>query len=221
LLREAGYPDGVDPATGKPLHLTFDTQDTSSRGLLRYQYFAGAWRKLGLDVEIVATTYNQFQDKVRRGAYQLFMWGWVADYPDPENFFFLLWSGTARSKGGPNTANFADPRYDRLFLAMRDRPDDARRLELIGELRGLLQDECPWIPLFHLESYALVHGWMRNVKPVGMSVPTFKYLDLDAERRAHEREAWNRPVRWPLAVLGGLAVALLLPALRAVRRERR
>ena len=30
--REAGYPDGVDPATGKRLHLTFDTGDTTRTG---------------------------------------------------------------------------------------------------------------------------------------------------------------------------------------------
>jgi ABC-type transport system substrate-binding protein len=221
LLREAGYPGGIDPATGRPLHLTFDTQDTSSRGLLRYQYFAGAWRRLGLDVEIVATTYNQFQEKVRRGAYQLFMWGWVADYPDPENFLFLLWSGAARSKGGPNTANFADPRYDRLFLEMRDLPDDARRLELIHQMRDLLQEECPWIELFHLESYALIQGWMENVKPTGLSIPTVKYVDVDTAMRTRLRAEWNRPVRWPLAVLVVLAVAVMIPAVRTYRRERR
>jgi len=221
LLREAGYPGGVDPATGRPLHLTFDTQDTSSRGLLRFQYFANSWRRLGLDVEIVATTYNQFQDKVRRGAYQLFMWGWVADYPDPENFLFLLWSGAARSKGGPNTANFSDPRYDALFLEMRDLPDDARRLALIYRMRDLLQDECPWIELFHLESYALIQGWMGNVKPTGLSIPTVKYVDLDAPLRARLRAEWNRPVRWPLAVLAVLAVLVVIPAVRTYRRERR
>ena len=64
---------------------------------------------------------------MRRGAYQIFLWGWVADYPDPENFLFLLWSAMARSKnGGPNTANFADPRYDALFQQMKAR-DERRR----------------------------------------------------------------------------------------------
>ncbi|HWP67557.1 MAG TPA: ABC transporter substrate-binding protein [Candidatus Limnocylindria bacterium] len=221
LLREAGYPGGIDPATGRPLHLTFDTQDTTSRGLLRFQYFANMWRRLGLDVEIVATTYNQFQDKVRRGAYQLFMWGWVADYPDPENFLFLLWSGAARSKGGPNTANFADPRYDALFTAMRDRPDDAERLALIRQMRALLETECPWIPLFHMEAYTLMHGWMENVWPMGLSVPTVKYVDVDAAMRARLREEWNEPIRWPLAVLAGLAVLLVAPAVRTYMRERR
>ena len=220
LLAEAGFPGGVDPATGKPLHLTFDTGDPSSRGLLRYQYFAHVWRRIGLDVEIAATTYNQFQDKVRRGSYQIFMWGWVADYPDPENFLFLLWSGMARSKGGPNTANFDDPRYDTLFLEMRDRPNDERRRALIDEMRTLLEVERPWIELFHVEQYALVQGWMRNVKPFGMSFPTVKYVDLDGDLRARRRVEWNRPVRWPLAVLALLAIVAILPAVRVVRRTR-
>jgi len=221
LLREAGYAGGLDPASGRPLHLTFDTQDTSARGRLRYQFFVDAWRRLGLDVEIAATTYNQFQDKVRRGAYQVFMWGWVADYPDPENFLFLLWSRMARSEGGPNTANFADPRYDALFLRMRDMPDGPARLALIGEMRALLEDECPWIELFHPESFALLHGWVHNAKPLGMSFSTLKYRDVDPVERAAKRQAWNRPVLWPAWVLAGLGLLALAPAVvERLRRSR-
>jgi oligopeptide transport system substrate-binding protein len=221
LLRSAGYPDGIDPKTGKPLHLTFDTQDTSARGRLRYQFFCDAWRQLGIDVEIAATTYNQFQDKVRRGAYQLFMWGWVADYPDPENFLFLLWSQMARSQGGPNTANFADPEYDRLFLEMRARPDDERRLALIHDLRTIVERERPWIELFYPERYVLVQGWMHNVKPLGMSVSTLKYEDVDPALRRSRQEAWNHPVLWPAYVAVVLVGIVLAPGLVSLRRRRR
>jgi len=221
LLAEAGYPDGVDPATGKPLHLTFDTQDTSARGRLRYQFFCDEWRKLGIDVEISATTYNQFQDKVRRGAYQVFMWGWVADYPDPENFLFLLWSKMARSQGGPNTANFSDPEYDRLFLEMRDLPDDERRFALIREMRGIVQWERPWIELFHQEQYALVHGWMHNLKPLGMSFSTLKYEGVDPRVRRAKQLAWNQPVLWP-AYAGLVLVGIVLaPGVVSFWRRRR
>jgi oligopeptide transport system substrate-binding protein len=219
LLREAGYPDGIDPTTGKPLHLTFDTADTSARGRLRYQFFVDAWSRLGVDVEIAATTYNQFQDKVRRGAYQLFMWGWVADYPDPENFLFLLWSESARSAGGPNTANFSYPEFDRYFLAMRDAPDGPERLALIRQMRAIIERERPWIELFHPESYVLIHGWVSNAKPLGMSFSTLKYRDIDVAQRARKRAAWNRPVRWPAYALLALAVVVLAPAVRTVVRR--
>jgi ABC-type transport system substrate-binding protein len=221
LLREAGYPGGIDPKTGKPLHLTFDTGDTSARGRLRYQFFVDAWSRIGVDVEIAATTYNQFQDKVRRGAYQLFMWGWVADYPDPENFLFLLWSESARSAGGPNTANFANPEFDGLFLAMRDVPDGPERLRLIQEMRGILERERPWVELFHPESYALIHGWVHNAKPLGMSFSTLKYRDVDVALRARRRREWNRPLTWPAWALLGIVVVVCAPAVRTVWKRLR
>jgi len=221
LLAEAGYPNGIDPETGKPLRLTFDTPDTSAQGKLRFEFYVNAWRRIGLDVEIRATNYNQFQEKVRNGAYQIFQWGWVADYPDPENFFFLLWSEMARSKNqGPNTANFSNPRFDELFLSMKSMESDAERLAIIREMRGILEEERPWIELFHPEDYALYHGWLRGVKPAGISNPTAKYRDLDPDLRSSRREAWNEPVLWPLAVLIVLSVAITVPGVITFFRER-
>jgi ABC-type transport system substrate-binding protein len=221
LLAEAGYPDGVDPASGRPLRLSFDTYDTSAQGLLRFRYFVDAWRRLGLDVEVVATNYNQFQEKVRNGAYQVFLWGWVADYPDPENFFFLLWSEMARSKNdGPNTANFMDPRFDALFVEMKAMPDGPQRRARIQAMRALLEEERPWIELFHPEDYALYHGWLSGVKPAGLSFPTAKYRDLDPRLRAERRLAWNRPVRWPAYLLALAGVAIAVPGIATFLRER-
>lgn len=222
LLREAGYADGVDPVTGRALHLTFDIGDASTRTLLMVQFYVDAWRTIGLDVEIAATAYNQFQDKVRRGAYQIIEWGWVADYPDPENFLFLLQGTMASSKsGGPNYANFVDPRYDALFDRMKRRENDGERLRIIHEMRALLETERPWIELFHPEDYALYHGWLRGVKPAGLSIPTAKYRDLDPALRAERRAEWNRPIRWPAYGLAGVVIAAIAPAVAGVVRRNR
>jgi ABC-type transport system substrate-binding protein len=221
LLEQAGYPGGIDSETGKPVRVTFDTYQTSAEGLTQVQFFVDSWRRIGIDVEIAATNYNQFQEKVRNGAYQVFMWGWIADYPDPENFFFLLWSENARSKsGGPNTSNFSNPRFDELYLAMKARDNDARRLEMIRQMTALLEEERPWIELFHNEDYALYHAWLENVKPFGMSFPTIKYRDLDPERRAALRREWNEPVVWPAWALAGVAIAILVPGVVTFYRER-
>jgi hypothetical protein len=127
----------------------------------------------------------------------------------------------ARSKGGPNTANFTNRDYDRLFLRMREIPNDVERAATIREMRALLERERPWIELFHIESYALVQGWMRNVKPLGMSFSTFKYEDVDVGLRRVRRAEWNQPVLWPLGVLAVLGVLLVVPAVLTVRRRRR
>jgi len=221
LLAEAGYPDGLDPETGRPLRLTFDSSDTTAQGLLRYRFFVDSWRKLGIDVEIQATNYNQFQKKIRDGAYQVFMWGWVADYPDPENFYFLLTTEMARSvNGGPNSANFKDEHFDEIFEAMRVRPNDPERLALVRELRGILEWERPWIELFHPEDYTLFHQWLVNVKPFGMSYPMNKYRDLDPSLRVDRRREWNRPVTWPVYALVVIAVVIVIPGIVTFYRER-
>ena len=90
LLAEAGYKNGIDPASDTRSSSPSTPPRPRRRRSLPLEFLAAAWRQIGLDIEISATTYNQFQDKVRRGAYQIFIWGWGADFPDPENFFFLL-----------------------------------------------------------------------------------------------------------------------------------
>jgi oligopeptide transport system substrate-binding protein len=221
LLAEAGYPDGIDTKTSLRLKLSFDTSATTAAANLQFEYLARAWRQLGLDVEINGTTYNQFQDKIRRGAYQLFIWGWIADFPDPENFLFLLKCGNARSKsGGPNTANFCDAEFDRLYREMKDLPSNDQRAAVIKRMLAILEQERPWIELYHEEDFNLSHAWLINSKPTGISYPAYKYKDVDPELRARMRAKWNAPVRWPVYVLVLAVVALTVPAVRTYYQER-
>lgn len=217
LLEEAGYPGGIDPKTKRPLRLTFDTPNTSPPMLMRYRFFVQSWRRLGLDVAVDATSYNQFQDKMRRNAYQLFMWGWIADYPDPENFLFLLWS---QASPHPNSSRFKNAEFDRLFLEMKAMANGPERYQLIRQMIDILERERPWIELYHSESYALFHSWLRNVKPAGLSIQTAKYHDLDPIERAQKREQWNRPIYWPLVALLALVGVVLAPGIVTYYRER-
>jgi oligopeptide transport system substrate-binding protein len=221
LLAEAGYPNGIDPATGKPLRLSFDTYAVNTQQTLRDQYFANAWRKLGLDVELTVTTYNEFQNKIQRLAYQVYFWGWSADYPDPENFLFLRTCVQRRStNGGPNSANFCNQRFDALFEQMRVRDNDAERLAIIREMQAILDEERPHIELYHQAEFLLVHAWFHNLKQFGMSNPMTKYYAVDPELRAARRAEWNQPVRWPAYALGFALVAGVIPAFRTFFRER-
>jgi ABC-type transport system substrate-binding protein len=221
VLAEAGYPDGIDPTTQRPLHLTFDVYNVNTQQILQDEYFVDAWRKLGLDVELASTTYNEFQNKVQRLAYQVYFWGWSADYPDPENFLFLSSCDYRRSTvGGPNSSNFCDPRFETLFQQMRVRENDPERLAAIRGMRQVLEDERPYIELYHPEDFLLVHGWVHNVKQFGMSNPMVKYYDVDPALRARDRVAWNQPVRWPAYALGFALALAILPGLRTFFRER-
>lgn len=222
LLADAGYPQGIDPRTGKPLRITFDVYIVNTQQLLQYEYFADTWRKkLGLDVELASTTYNEFQNKVQRLAYQVYFWGWSADYPDAENFLFLSSCDYRRSTvGGPNTSNFCDPRFEKLFQQMRVRENGPERMAAIVEMRRIIEEERPYIEIYHPQDYLLVHDWVPNVKPFGMSNPMVKYYDVDPALRAQRLAAWNRPIRWPAYALSAALALAAIPAFVTFFRER-
>jgi oligopeptide transport system substrate-binding protein len=219
LLKEAGYPSGVDPATQAPLRLRFDTYATSAAQLIPIRYLVDSWRKLGLDVEVVSTTYNKFQEKVDNKAHQIFQWGWVADYPDPENFLFLLTSEMAGNRG-PNHANFRSPEYDDLFAAMKSRPNDPLRAETIAKMLDQLAEERVWIELMYRESFVLYHDWVSQYKPPGFAFSTIKYQDIQPEHRAQVRRSRNVPVMWPAYFLLITALAIFVPGVVTLIRER-
>ena len=221
LMEQAGYPNGIDPATGEALKVTFDSSNTTTAGLRSIQFYSNAWKQLGIDLHIDRTNYNQFQEKIRNGAHQIFEFGWVADYPDPENFMFLLWSEMgAQSGGGPNATNFSNVRFDELFLSMKARENGPVRLAEIREMTAILESERPWIELFHREDYALYHDWVRNVKPMGLSMPTYEYYDIDPAMRSVRRLEWNRPIVWPAYAMALAAIAVIVPGVWTYFKER-
>jgi oligopeptide transport system substrate-binding protein len=222
LLAEAGYPEGVDPATGKPLVLFLDATASGVDDKPTLNWYRKQLAKLGIQLVLRTTDYNQFQQKMANGNAQLFRWGWNADYPDPENFFFLLFGENAKvGKGGENAANYQNPEFDRLFQAMRNLPDGPERLTLIRQMQELLRHDAPWVFGVHPKSFSLRHAWYRNFKPNLMANNGLKYLRIDAGQRAARRLEWNQPVYWPLVLAALLLIVLILPAFRLYRRRLR
>lgn len=220
LLVEAGYANGIDPKTGKSLILYFDTMAAGVDDRPMLNWYRKQFAKLGIELVIRATDYNRFQEKIRNGNAQIFVWGWNADYPDPENFLFLLYGPNSKVKfGGENSVNYQNPEYDRLFEKMRNMDNGEERYQLIQQLQTLARHDAPWLFGFHPKNFALYHSWYKNLKPNLMANNQLKYTRIDAKERAQKRAEWNQPVFWPLWLLIAGLVVLVLPAVKAYRRK--
>lgn len=220
LLESAGYPGGRDPDTGQSLILYFDTVATGPDDKARLSWFRKQFAKLGIHLVIRATDYNRFQQKMRTGNAQIFMWGWNADYPDPENFFFLLYGPNAKvENGGENAVNYKNSRFDRLFETMRNRSNGEARFRLIQELQEMVRRDAPWLFGVHPKDFSLSHSWYQNLKPNQMANNDIKYQRIDTDEREAKRDEWNRPYIWPVALLLLILVALVAPAWLYYRRK--
>jgi len=222
LLEDAGYPEGRDPKTGGPLILYYDTPAAGPDSKAMLQWYRKQLAKLGIELVIRATDYNRFQDKMLKGTAQIFSWGWNADYPDPENFFFLLYGPNGKVESqGENAANFSNAEFDALFVRMKDLPNGAERQQVIDRMVDILRQESPWLFGFFPKAFSLHHDWYRNAKPHLMANNTLKYKRIDGERRAAAQKAWNRPVIWPIGLLLLLLVISLVPAVQGFRARER
>jgi ABC-type transport system substrate-binding protein len=218
LLAEAGWPDGRNAQTGEPLVLNLDTTIGGMGDKARLDWLTRQFRKIDAQLIVRATDYNRFQDKLKDGSTQMFFLGWNADYPDPENFFFLLTSKEGRVKhGGENHANYENPAYDRLFSRMKAMDNTPDRLALIRDMNRILQHDAPWIFSFHPQTYLLTHAWLKNRKPGDSINNTLKYQRLDNALRARARAQWNTPYHAPLFLLLILLLLLIWPAARYCR----
>jgi len=222
LMSEAGYEDGMDRASGKPLVLYFDTPGAGPGAKAHFNWLRKQYQKLGIQLVIRATDYNRFQEKMRKGTGQIFQWGWNADYPDPENFFFLLYGPNSKVEhSGENSTNYQNPEFDRLFEQMKNIENGPMRLEIIREMTWILQRDAPWLWGFHPKAFSLFHSWYMNVKPNLMANNLLKYKRVDGELRDARRAEWNRPRHWPLIILAGLLMVSFIPAVIGFyRRER-
>ncbi len=210
LLLEAGYGGGRNARTGKPLVLNYDVYyPPTPERKPEIDWVVRQFAKLDIQIEVRATDNNQFQDKTRKGQYQVFWLGWNADYPDAENFLFLLNSKAGKTKyDGENTANYDNPEYDRLFQQMKVLDDGPAKQALIDDMVRIAQHDMPWTMGFFPYASAATQGWVHNNKPAVLIRDPGRYLRLDVPKRVASLREWNQPVWWPL--LGGAAAAMVL-----------
>ncbi|WP_243755472.1 ABC transporter substrate-binding protein [Thiomicrorhabdus sp. 6S3-12] len=221
LLAEAGYPDGKQ-SDGTPLKLFYDTAATGPDSQSQLNWYRKQFAKLGIELVIRATDYNRFQSKVRGAKVQLFSWGWNADYPDPENFLFLLYGGNAAihtNGAGINSANYDNPEFNQLFQQMKRLPNGEERLKIVQQMVEIARKDSPWVWGFHPKALALYHSWLQNVWPNPLANNTLKYRNLDVQQRSDKQLEWNKPVLWPIGLVLLLLVVSVYPLVRGYEKR--
>lgn len=219
LLAEAGYPDGRDAESGRPLILHFDSAGGMGSSPM-LDWMRRQLAAINIQLEVRATDYNRFQDKMRNGSAQMFMWGWVADYPDAENFLFLLYGPNAKAEGGgENASNYQNQEFDRLFEEMRFLDDGSEKQALVHRMVEIVQRDAPWMFGYYPASGGAYQAWVGNAKPSQMVRNTLQYYRLDPALREAGVEKWNRPVWWPLLLVLAALIVGVAAAWRQIRRR--
>ena len=194
LLNIAGYRNGIDENTGKPLILYFEATGAGPDTYAFLNWLRKQFKKINLQLVTRVTDYNRFQEKMINGTGQIFQWGWNADYPDPENFLFLLYGKNGKVKfGGENASNYSSQEFDKLFLKMKNMKNSLEREILIKKILKIIQNDSPWVWGFHPKSFSLSHKWVENIESNLMANNTLKYKRIKNDIRMEKIKIWNKP----------------------------
>jgi len=118
-------------------------------------------RRLGMEVPLRRYPPERLAEAVERGEVDLFRWGWMADYPDPQTFLQLFYSGSSH-----NTGHYGNTEFDRLFESLRAEDDPSLRRSLAAEMERILIADAAAVFIEHDFAYHVVSpavtGYQRN-----------------------------------------------------------
>jgi ABC-type transport system substrate-binding protein len=207
--------------TGRPLVLNYDFYRTLTPSFkAEVEWVVKQYAKLGIQLEVRATDNNQFQDKVRKGKHQIYWSGWLADYPDAENFLFLLYGPNGKTRAdGENTSNYEVPAFDTMFQRLKYLDDGPAKQQLIDQMVALVQQDAPWSFGYVPWGSGAFQPWLHNAKVPILIKDTAKYYRLDPALRVARQHEWNQPTFWPLWLAAGLLAVVGVFGWRAWRER--
>ncbi|MCH9035921.1 MAG: peptide ABC transporter substrate-binding protein [Chloroflexi bacterium] len=137
------------------------------------------WRRfLGVDVEIQQSEFATFLNDLDRRRYQMFTLGWVADYPDPQDFLDILF----HSESSNNHTGYTNSEVDRLLEQARTEADVETRIALYQQAEQIIVNESPWIPKWYEgDRYVLIKSHVKNYILTPLIVPKLKNIYLESQ----------------------------------------
>ncbi|MBO7483011.1 MAG: hypothetical protein J6U17_03900 [Kiritimatiellae bacterium] len=163
LLAEAGYPGGIDPATGRRLVITLSIGRAAQEGRETGELLASFFERIGVKLELSFSTWSAFLQAVNEGRVQMYSMAWVGDYPDAENFLQLFYS--KNTSPGPNHSCYENADYDAEFEAAMASESAADRNVHWRACQEILREDCPWLVSSFPMRFTIIRPTVRNYVP--------------------------------------------------------
>jgi oligopeptide transport system substrate-binding protein len=125
------------------------------------------WQEnLGVQVRVRQLEPEFYYYNLKQEKDEMFDMGWVADYPHPQNFLDILF----RSDSESNYGDYTNPEVDTLLARAATEMDQARSLELYGQVEQKLVDDSAVLPLWFGRNFTLVKPYVKGfvLDPMGM-----------------------------------------------------
>ena len=134
------------------------------------------WRQnLGVEVSVRQLEPEDFLYHLKQEKDEMFMLGWVADYPDPHNFLDnLFYTGSEN-----NIFGYSNPELDSLLDQAAIEQDTAVRLSMYQQAEQKIVGEAPCLPLWFGTNYILVKPYVRGYELNPLGIPDLSQVYIE------------------------------------------
>ena len=121
---------------------------------------------LGVNITTNVIPPDQYYYSIDKVSYDIYDYGWIADYPDPHNFLYSLF----HSKAGSNVSKYNNPDYDSLIDLATMETNEDKRIQYYIDAEEKLINDAVLIPLYHGSTFALIKDHVSDINftPYGM-----------------------------------------------------
>ena len=174
ILEEIGY---KNPNPLPKIQIFYNT--TADHQMIAENIQSQLKRNLGLNVELNNQEWKTYLQRLKTKDVELFRLGWLADYPDPDNFMNLM-----ASFSDNNHTNWKNKEFDQLILKAMTTGNGSERQKLYNKAQKiLLEEDTVVFPIFNSVSHILVSPRIKNYPMNVMSYVLFKQIEIEEKRK--------------------------------------
>lgn len=144
-LKKSSHPDGN-------FEITIDVRSSTSAHMKLAQMIQASCQELGITVKINKLTPTEWNTHTFGGdvdengidSFDIMVFGWVPDYPDPMGFLDPVFRSTNDCQGGSNVSSLNCPALDKLLDKQNVEQDNAKRLQIFFDAYNVLGEQCAY-----------------------------------------------------------------------------
>lgn len=159
------------------------TFSDTPRNRTRNEWLAAKYKEvLGVDIKlnpVEATTYTALTKDINT-APQMYILGWCADYPDPQNWLSVYW----KTGGFGERIGYSNPDLDKILNEADSTVDPAKRMELYAQAQTMLTDTAPVAFMWNNVNAYLVKPYVKGIQttPMDSAWPDVDPLAITIEK---------------------------------------
>jgi ABC-type transport system substrate-binding protein len=128
---------------------------------------------LGAQVSVVVYE-NDFATQVRSSAPGIYLMGWVADYPDPQDFLDILFGPSSTD----NYSAYQNSAVTGLLQSASAETNAQKRLDDYRQVQRQILADAPAVPLFCDTQYVLVRNGVTGLKVTPLGILSFASVQV-------------------------------------------